>query len=57
MLGNLLAIFVVSKGEGQYNTEEGKEYYKSIKDGALLNKIKTEIVKKYSITIRLRNLL
>jgi len=38
VIGNSLAVVVISKWEGQYNDEEGKEYFKSIESVALLNK-------------------
>ncbi len=34
VIGNSLAVVVVSKWEGQYNAEEGHEYYKSIENMA-----------------------
>ncbi|GAA0075686.1 glutamate/aspartate:proton symporter GltP [Clostridium sp. CTA-5] len=34
VIGNSLAVVVISKWEGQYNTDKGNEYFKSIKEAA-----------------------
>ena len=34
VIGNSLAVVVISKWEGQYNVEEGKEYFQSIENPA-----------------------